>query len=208
MDALFGYRVSVLRNFVSIMLTLLRLSPLLLRLGFCWLFLDRLKSLTYLKVLRKVICCKDHSSGRPIIFDQGPVFLQTFVLAIGSSFRPKECLKSWVARDVSDWSSMLKGIVWLEAVDATLLTRVHQREQTHWLETRTPEKKREFMCGFRFAYDQVISMYEQKGVPVLRLTTESNGVDVTESRIVQFVSEIESGVLPNLDEYADCGHIL
>lgn len=198
-DAQFGYRVSVLGNWFTFIYEVLKLFPMYIRLGFSGLFVFRLVKLTRLKVLYKIINSQRHLSRKPIIFDQGPLYYQVFLLAIGSSFSPKECLKSWIARDISNWSKMLKGIIWLDAGEEMLLKRVCQRNQEHSLKTRTDAERREFIEGYRFAYSSVISMYERAGIPVLRISTEENDIDMTKDRIEQFLSELKSGCISGDD---------
>jgi len=196
MDVQLGCRVSAFRNILSIVFVVLREFPTFVWLGFDRMFCYRVKKMLYLKVLCRAMRRRGCLSKKVIVFDEGPLFAQTFLLAVGSSFRPKKCLKVWVARNVSDWSGLLNGIIWLDADDSTLVERVRQRNIPHSLKTRTGEEQREFMDGFRSAYDQIISMYERNGIPVLRLTTKNKDIEVTKNGILQFLSEIESGDLP------------
>lgn len=203
-DVAFGCRVSIFDNWLTITLETFRVLPLYLKLGVGGLFLYRLKLLLFLRTLYRIVRSRSQSRTRHMVFDQGPAFLQVFLLAVASSFRPKECLKSWIAMDISRWSNLLNGIVWLDADDSVLLERVRQRNKHHSLKTRTAAERREFTEGFRFAYDWVLSIYEEAGIPVLRVSTEENNVDVVKDRIIQFMFSLDSPDLNDIDKHTDC----
>ncbi len=192
MNVQFGYRISINNDWRTIALEMIKLLPTYIMHGFRGFYILRIKFLVHLKVLYKIFTSGKHSLDCSLLFDQGPLFHQTFLLAIGSSFLPNKYLKLWVNRSISNWSDIVGGIIWLDAKDVTLVERVKKRNQTHSLKTRTNDEQREFLVGYRSAYRNVISRYEQKGIPVLRLDTEKDNVAVTKVKIIQFLSMIES----------------
>lgn len=180
----------------------LRLCPLFVRLGLDGLFYPdlgfpgmvtyRIRMLVRLRVLHRMIRSHPDMTSASLIFDQGPIFCQTFLLTVGSSFCPRDCLKTWIDRNVPEWANMLKGIVWLDALDSTLVDRVCRREKRHSLKRRKDDERREFMVGYRSSYNTLISAYQRAGVPVLRISTEDDTVDVTTDRIASFLSQLDA----------------
>ena len=189
----------------------LRLCPLCVRLGFDGLFYPdlgfpgmftyRIRILASLRVLHRTIQSQEHRTTGRIIFDQGPIFCQAFLLTVGSSFQPRDCLRSWIGRNVRDWTNILKGIIWLDAKDGTLVERVCRRDQKHSLKRRSDTERQEFFEGYRSAYNGLISMYEQAGIPVLRISTEEDPVDVTVDKIALFLSRLGSRCAPRASDW-------
>jgi len=207
MDARFGHRLSIYRNMGHTAFEILKLIPLYLSLGLGDEFISRSKLLLYLKMLGRELELQQYAGEKPLIYEYGPLSLQVFILAVGSSFQPGKSLESWIGKSIFQWSGLLSGIVWLDADDATLVERIKSRvNQDHRLKTSTEAKRKEFLEGTRIAYEQVIAGYEKNGIPVLRLSTQNETIDETRAKIEQFVSGIRSGTIPRSAEILKSRH--
>lgn len=189
-DSQFGCQISLFDNFFAIVCEMIKLFPVYARLGIKGLFYERIKSLVYLRLLHSELS-KNHFQKKIIIFDQGPLFLQAFLLTFGSSFCPKGFLQKWVYNNVSIWNNTLNGIIWLDADQTTLKERVADRDRDHPLKSQAEAEQDKFISGYQDVYDWLISLYEEAGVPVLRISTQKGDVSDTVERTEKFLNKIK-----------------
>lgn len=157
---------------------LLRSVPAILPLGLqAWLSGGRLtwneiKYLLYLDGWIHVLM-RQASAERPVVVvDHGPVFKLAALHAFGPSMFRDGTLDGWWKMTLGAWASALNYIIWLDAPDAVLETRINSRRQGHLVKGRTTAEVSEFLEKYRRSYEHVISgLALDRGPVVFRYDT-------------------------------------
>jgi shikimate kinase len=107
-------------------------------------------------------------ADRTLLLDQGPVYLLTETRALC----PAPVWRDFCAR----WAAALGLIIWLDAPDADLLTRIRTREKAHIVKDGSDEAVFAFLDEYRQAYARTLSSLTAGPNPlqVLRFDTGRN----------------------------------
>jgi hypothetical protein len=118
-----------------------------------------------------------------IILDQGPVFMMSQFYQY--SINEVGLCSKWWENNLSKWSRTLKGIIWIDAPDETLIQRARARPKQHGNQTRTYEEAVAFLKDSRRSLMAVIWDLEKRsqGPKVLRYENENRPATDTAHRI-------------------------
>lgn len=129
-----------------------------------------LRSLAYLQAWRTKVAGR--SSG-VVLLDHGPVFRLAALAAFGPPMAGTGVFRQWCTRTAEAWAGLLDGVVWLDAPDEVLLSRIDARERHHRVRGADVGAARTFLARYRDAYGVVLDAVAQQGTPVLRLDTST-----------------------------------
>jgi deoxyadenosine/deoxycytidine kinase len=124
------------------------------------------------------------SHAGPVILDEGAVFAFTKLrlLAQGLEVDP---MAERVHKALERWRRTLDVIVWIDAADEVLTTRIRARPKAHRVKEESEVEIAKFLAGYRVAYGQVLSKLAAHGGPlVLRFETGSEPVDALATRVL------------------------
>jgi len=126
-----------------------------------------------LGALRSVV--RDQATKhRVIILDEGPVFALSW-LDVFFARNGDRVPVSWRRRVVAEWATLLDVVVFIDASDLTLATRIRTREKQHMVKDRPDAEIFGFSGGFRRAFERAIGELKQAGhVVVDSLSTETH----------------------------------
>lgn len=124
-----------------------------------------------------------------VLLDEGPVFSMALMLAFGGSAGTSGVVARQVARALTRWASVLDAVVWLDADDDVLTSRIRAREKAHRIKDASPEVAHAFLRRYRDAYDVVGSGLADSGkVRVHRIDTATTSVSRAASDIVGLIA--------------------
>jgi hypothetical protein len=107
--------------------------------------------------------CRPHAV---ILFDQGPVYMMSFLRAFGPAAFRTAPAEAWLRKMYGRWARSIDYVVWLDADDAVLCRRVRERDRWHPLDEMTDEDARAWMGLFRQTFRDVIAaLAEFEGKP-------------------------------------------
>jgi len=164
-----------------------------------WLSLQELKLLIYPNVLHRALeqqALKNATiKGNITILDQGPVFMLTWLYSIARLRRLANCYHSestssqifeeWCNKMLERWSATLDFIIWLDAPDAVLLSRIQNRSDWHIAKEKSKPETIEFLSHFRTSYRHIIAgMTANDGPRLLCFDTAQESTDQIASKLL------------------------
>ena len=106
-----------------------------------------------------------------VLFDEGPVFSMALMLAFDERAPGTGPVASHVARAADRWAAILDALIWLDADDAALTSRIRARAKAHRIKEAGPESARTFLDRYRRAYETIGRRLADAGVDILRVDT-------------------------------------
>jgi len=118
-----------------------------------------------------------------IVLDEGPVFTLARLAAFpagGPATRLDAYRTAWRER----WARTLDLVVWLDAPDAVLVSRIRGRGKAHRVKRADDAAAAEFLRRYRAAYAGVLAELEAAGVRVLALDTQRETPEAAAERVL------------------------
>ncbi|MEM7063779.1 MAG: hypothetical protein AAF572_11515 [Cyanobacteria bacterium P01_B01_bin.77] len=134
----------------------------------------RLQALNYL--LQK----QARNDGAIILLDQGPIYTLARLLDYGlaDSKSSSHRLVSWWQRSLEQSSRVLDTVIFLDAPNGILASRIRNRDKTHRIKQSSDLEIQSFLNRHRLAYKQVIEQLQAgKNTPVLVYNTHRQSLD-------------------------------
>jgi hypothetical protein len=100
-----------------------------------------------------------------LVFDEGPVYLLARMLVFGGDNIRTRGFERWWRGAVAAWAATLHAVVWLEAPDDVLATRIHTRRQRHPYQGAAEGAVSAFLCAYRAAFSRVLAGLRDAGGP-------------------------------------------
>ncbi|MBI5962704.1 MAG: AAA family ATPase [Chloroflexi bacterium] len=119
------------------------------------------------------------TKNKIVILDQGPVFLLTETREFGPEYLRNENADFLWQSLYSRWGNVLDMIVWLDAPDADLMSRIRHRDKGHVVKNESDETTFEFFARYRQAYERTISKLQanHSDLKILRFDTSQKSSD-------------------------------
>ena len=168
--------VRKLRHMPFFFMNSIFLLPNLLRgsLSGRWFTWQEIKMMVYLQGWHHVLERRS-SSDRVVVLDQGPVFQLAWLRHYDPGNFGSPDLGAWWDEMLRRWATRLDLVIWLDAPDATLLSRIRGRTSWHVLKDMSEQEGLRFLAGFRRSYEEVITKFAAMGGPkVIRLNSNQN----------------------------------
>ena len=109
----------------------------------------------------------------PVLWDHGPLFRLAQLDAYGPHVITTKAFRDWWRNTLDDWTRMIDLVVWLDAPDPVLVSRVRSRDQRHQLREADDYSAHQFIERYRASYAEVLTTYcERSAGSVLRLRTD------------------------------------
>jgi shikimate kinase len=126
-------------------------------LGLHWpfrgLLTKEMKRMLRVSALHRMV---QHSApGGILLFDEGPVYMLARILVFGADNIRSAAFERWWRSAIAEWAATLDVIVWLEAPDDVLATRLHTRAQPHPLRGADDQDVSTFLQSYRAAFTRV-----------------------------------------------------
>ena len=126
---------------------------------------EEIKFLIYLKKLNEVLAVQAQSHPAIIVLDHGPIFKLATLHAFGPNWLRSAVADAWWRELFQQWASLLDLIVWLDAPDPLLETRINGRDQKHEVKGKTSQDVIQFLDRYRSSYEYVLSGLAAAGGP-------------------------------------------
>jgi thymidylate kinase len=147
---------------------------------------DEVRSLAYLAAWRAQIQAR-HEPGLAVL-DHGPVFRLTSLAAFGPPMTDTSVFSRRWNRLAGQWGRLLDVVVWLDAPDDVLMSRIDGREQTHRIRGAARAEGETFLTRYRAAYRTTIAVVTREGARLVEL-------DTTECPPEQLAATVRAAVL-------------
>jgi energy-coupling factor transporter ATP-binding protein EcfA2 len=139
---------------------------------------DEMKFLVYLEKWKRVLEQQAKSHSGTILLDHGPVFKLATLHAFGPDWLRSAAADAWWRNLFQEWAELLDLIVWLDAPDALLETRINARNQKHQLKGRPESEVLQFLARYRSSYNYVLSgLAASNGPSVIHYDTSLASLD-------------------------------
>ena len=110
--------------------------------------------------------------GAILLFDQGPVYALVRLRAERKPFTTRRAFERWSEEMLGSWVSELTTLVFLDAPDPVLWSRINERPQDHKAKGEEAKAGLRFIARYRRTFEDVLRRVEELGGPqVLRFDT-------------------------------------
>lgn len=146
---------------------------------------DEIKYVVYLKKWDRVLKRQADSHSGMILLDHGPVFKLATLHAFGPDWLRTAAADAWWRDFFQQWAALLELIVWLDAPDALLKTRINARNQKHSVKGKSETEVLQFLAHYRTSYQYVLSgLVASNGLSVIQYDTSRESLDEITKRIL------------------------
>lgn len=124
--------------------------------GTAWFSRWQVRGLGYLRAWQGLVgSVGDEASC--VVLDHGPLFWLASLDALGPPVTTTAAFRRWWDAAVDEWAGLLDLVVWLDASDDLLLSRVGSRDQRHVLNGMDEASAQVFLARYRTSYDRVLA---------------------------------------------------
>ena len=123
--------------------------------------------MVYLKGWPRVLRQQVARSGMIVLLDHGPIFKLSTLYAFGPERLRSQAFKKWWNDMFKEWAVLLDMVVWLDAPNPVLETRINHRDQRHMVKGKPEQEAREFLERYRKSYEQTLAKLTANGGPTL-----------------------------------------
>jgi deoxyadenosine/deoxycytidine kinase len=146
---------------------------------------DEIKYIIYLKHWNEVLDIQAQRHPGTILLDHGPIFKLATLHAFGPSWVRSALADSWWSELFWQWAPRLDLIVWLDAPDSLLETRINARNQKHEVKGKTEQEVFQFLDRYRSSYRFVLSGLAAFGVPnIIQFDTSQSTIEQIAEKIL------------------------
>lgn len=145
---------------------------------------------TYLAIINGWLPVLTQQSGI-IVLDQGPVYMVSELLRFGPQALMGPAGKKWWNATCKTWAGGLDLIVYLDAPDTTLVSRILNRKRRHGIKEHDNDWATAFLARSRWALDKVLSgiaLFKPE-LKIIRMDTSVMSLDETLDSILAVMKE-------------------
>lgn len=126
-------------------------------------------------------------SDRILVMDQGPLYALVRLKAKDLGLTSQRRFEEWWRAQLAQWTRHIETVVWLDAPDEVLASRINQRDQSHWVKGEAPEVSESFIRRYRELFLDVIEYMQEMGDgPVIhRFDTNAMTADEISQRVAE-----------------------
>jgi len=132
--------------------------------SFTW---DEVKAMVYLRGWPRVLKRQAARSNIIVLLDHGPIFKLATLYAFGPERLRNQSFKKWWNAMFKQWADLLDMVIWLDAPNPVLETRINHRDQRHLVKGKPEPEAREFLERYRTSYEQMLAKLTANGGPTL-----------------------------------------
>ena len=119
-----------------------------------------------------------------VLLDQGPMYALVRLKMQGRGVASSPSFLRWWNEMLAMWTNTLSAIVWLDAADGVLQTRIQERAQAHTMQGEPEELGREFIARYRVAFEASLrDIGEEEEPRLLRFDTSDTSTDLVAAEI-------------------------
>ena len=140
------------------------------------------KLLVYVTRWAAVLRRRRKQTDTVFLLDQGPLYAIVRLMAEEKPFTERRSFVSWRREMLDRWSTELSDVIWLDAPDAVLWSRINQRDQEHRQKGEQAEAGLRFIARYRRAFESIVPIVEKGAVRTMRFdTSTSTGAQIAEA---------------------------
>lgn len=146
------------------------------------------KLMVYITQWRRFLRSRPEYADGVVLLDQGPIYALIRLKAKGLAAASTGQFRRWWSEMLSHWAEEIAVIVYLDAPDDILLSRINERPQSHVVKGDSTDGGAEFVRRYRSLFEEVLSHIEQtQDAEIWRFETSRTPVE-------QIVGEIRSAL--------------
>jgi shikimate kinase len=139
---------------------------------------DEIKYLVYLKKWDRVLEWQAKGEAGMVLLDHGPIFKLATLHAFGPDWLRSTFANAWWKDLFQQWAALLDLIVWLDASDTLLETRINARNQKHQVKGKTRQEVLQFLARYRSSYQFVLKgLATANGPTIINYDTSQVSLD-------------------------------
>ena len=156
---------------------------------------DEIKYLIYLQNWIRVLDIQAQRGPKIFLLDHGPIFKLATLHAFGPSWLRSASADTWWIEFFQRWADRLDLVIWLDAPNSVLETRINARNQKHEVKGKDQQEVVQFLDRYRSSYKYVLSGLAACGGPdVIQFDTSQSAMKQIEEKILLACSEAGIGI--------------
>ena len=128
-------------------------------------------------------------AGTALLFDEGPV-LSLARISRACEMAGSEMLREYRAAALTAWSEALSMVVYLDAVDPVLASRINGRRKSHAIKGLDDAQVRSFLAWYRRHYAEILDYLAGRGVRVVHIDTSAESAGDVAERVAAIVGAL------------------
>lgn len=154
-----------------------------------------MKRILRVQALHRLV--RSTTDGRTILFDEGPVYMLARILVFGGERIRTHAFARWWRSAIAQWAQAFAAIIWFDASDDVLASRLHTRRQWHPLRGAPDQTVRAFFASYRDAFRRVLADLEAAGGPQPWIVaTDRPSVERTAQAVLARLHSLRETVIP------------
>lgn len=142
------------------------------------------KLMAYVTEWHRFLNGRPEYSKRVTVLDQGPIYALVRLEARNRGVVASPYFRRWWEDRMLLWARTLSAVVWLDAPDELLQSRIDGRVQDHVVKGEPVEVGREFISRYRALFDQTLCKIDTPGGPeLLRFDTSEKSPELIASEL-------------------------
>jgi thymidylate kinase len=101
------------------------------------------------------------------LFDQGPIYALVRLRAQGSNVTGTPAFERWWSEMIERWARELDAVIWLDAPDDVLRSRIDGRDQRHTTKGAPAEETRRFLTRYRSLFEETLDRIDVPDGPMI-----------------------------------------
>lgn len=150
-----------------------------------------LRSIGYLGAWRAPITGRQDDDL--LLLDHGPVYRLSSLAAYGPPMVHTASFRHWWRRTGVEWARILDTVVWLDAADTVLLTRIDRRDRGHRIQGAQRAEAEAFLSRYRRAYRMTLDLLASEGTRIVSVDTSASSPEELAALVQAFLDESRTG---------------
>lgn len=184
------YRLRKMQNIHRLVLSAVRIAPIVILAGLDSDSLRRFYLLVYLDVLVQELYDMKDKGDTLLLYEEGPMMIHFVLRARIKACRNQAIINKELFRNLMQWCRVLDGLILLDASDFILATRVQERPQRHMLKHCSLEEAINFYKEYRAIYENILATCKGGGLPILCLSTDECKPEQLAARAYEFIVSV------------------
>ncbi len=138
----------------------------------------------YLMVWHRAIKRRRQTDDLATVFDHGPIFRLALLREFGPEITRSKLFGRWWRTWLRRWMATLDAVVWVDAPDEVLVSRLRQRGHRFLAAGASDLEMQVFLDRYRTAFEKILASSPNSPPRVMRFRSDEGSVDAIASEVL------------------------
>lgn len=130
---------------------------------------------------------RESAKGQTLLLDEGTVFALSKLRAFGPQDAASDDRDRWMQTLYNKLAPALNAVIWLDAPDAILASRIRERGKSHRMKERSDTEIANHLSRYRNSFERVVSELSKRdvdGFKVIRFSTDRMSLEEIATKVL------------------------